>query len=28
VVFSVRSGDWKKFVRERAVAREVEALDE
>jgi hypothetical protein len=28
VVFSVRSGDWKKFLRERAVAREVEALDE
>jgi hypothetical protein len=28
LVFSVRSGDWKKFVRERAVAREVEALDE
>jgi hypothetical protein len=28
VVFSVRSSDWKKFLRERAVAREVEALDE
>jgi hypothetical protein len=28
LVFSVRSGDWKKFLRERAVAREVEALDE
>jgi hypothetical protein len=28
LAFSVRSGDWKKFLRERAVAREVEALDE
>lgn len=28
VVFSVRSGDWKKALRERAVAREVEALNE
>jgi hypothetical protein len=28
LTFSVRSGDWKKFLRERAVAREVEALDE
>jgi hypothetical protein len=28
LVFSVRSGDWKRFLRERAVAREVEALDE
>jgi hypothetical protein len=28
VVFSVRSSDWKRFLRERAVAREVAALDD
>jgi hypothetical protein len=28
VLFSVRSSDWKKVLRERAIAREVEALDE
>jgi hypothetical protein len=28
LVFSVRSSDWKKVLRERAIAREVEALDE
>jgi hypothetical protein len=28
VLFSVRSSDWKKFLRERAVAREVAALQE
>jgi hypothetical protein len=28
VVFSVRSSDWKKVLRERAVAREVAALDD
>ena len=28
VLFSGRSGDWKKVLRERAVAREVEALNE
>ena len=28
VLFSVRSSDWKKVLRERAVAREVEALDD
>jgi hypothetical protein len=28
VLFSVRSGDWKKVLRERAVAREVAALGE
>ena len=28
VLFSVRSGDWKKVLRERAIAREIEALDD
>lgn len=28
LLFSVRSGDWKKVLRERAVAREVAALDD
>jgi hypothetical protein len=28
VLFSVRSGDWKKVLRERAVARELAALGE
>jgi hypothetical protein len=28
LVFSVRSSDWKKVLRERAIAREVEALNE
>ncbi len=28
LVFSVRSSDWKRFLRERAVAREVDALHE
>ena len=28
VVFSVRSSDWKKVLRERAIAREVAALDD
>ena len=28
LLFSVRSSDWKKVLRERAIAREVEALNE
>jgi hypothetical protein len=28
LLFSVRSGDWKKVLRERAIAREVDALNE
>ena len=28
ILFSVRSGDWKKVLRERAIAREVAALDD